>query len=144
MARITRAKPLKNSSPCSASLTSSSSSNDAPAQNGPVPSLRNTMTRAAASFPSQSIASAIRWRSAPGRELPLGWQKVTVPMPSEIVMETSPPATVVPGTFDLVSMRTRYTHSSVRRLSESFLAVYILTSGDNHGTPAERLRSSLP
>src|ERR1043166_9562098 len=90
IARITRTKPEKNRFPAAASRTALSSSNDAPAQNAPVPVLRSTMTRAAGSRPAASIAFASFPSSAPGSELLLGCPNRTMAIFSRISSSTVP------------------------------------------------------
>src|ERR1051325_11378190 len=90
IARITLANPEKNRSPAGLSPTVLSSSNEAPAQNGPLPSLRSPITRAAGARPAAPIASASFPSSAPGSELLLGCPKVTVATPSRTWVPTVP------------------------------------------------------
>jgi hypothetical protein len=92
IASTTRENPLKNSFPAAGSATAVNSSNEAPAQKGPVPPLRSTITRAAGSAPSAAIAAASWSSSSAGRELPLGWLNSTVPMPSATEVRTTPSA----------------------------------------------------
>ena len=81
MARITPAKPLKNCWPCAGSESDASSSNDAPAQNGPVPPLCNTITRTAGSWLTRVTVAASSRSRTPGSELLLGWKNSMRPMP---------------------------------------------------------------
>ena len=90
MARITPAKPLKKVAACSAVSMAVSSSNEAPAQKGPVPPLRSTSTFTAGSAESARMVAASSRRRAPGRELDLGWKNSTVPIPWSTVTETVP------------------------------------------------------
>jgi hypothetical protein len=72
IARISRAKPRKNSLPAAASRMEVSSANDAPAQNGPVPSLRSTITRASGFAASSSTVAARPAQQRARQRVPLG------------------------------------------------------------------------
>ncbi len=72
IARITLENPLKNSRPSSGVATRVSSSKEAPAQNGPGPPLRSTITRAESSFAKVVISAASRRSRVPGIEFPFG------------------------------------------------------------------------
>ena len=93
MARITREKPLKNRWPSAASATAVNSSNEAPAQNAPVPALRSTMTRASSFAPSAVMAAARSSSSLAGSELLLGCANSTAPTPCATETETVPSGT---------------------------------------------------
>src|SRR5437588_171093 len=73
---MTRAKPLKNSCPCSRLPMLISSSNDAPAQNGPSPSLLKRMTHSRPASPADDPAkvAAFEARIASGESIePKDW-----------------------------------------------------------------------
>src|SRR5262245_61239394 len=95
IARITRAKPMKNSLPSASSPIAESSSNDAPAQKAPVPALRMTITRTSSRTPTDEISSAIPRSSQDGSELLLGCQKSTRATPSATALLTEPDSFIV-------------------------------------------------
>ena len=64
---------MKNSLPASGESIRLSSSNDAPAQNEPAPSLRNTTTRVAGCLLTAVMRLAMSVKIAAGSELLFGW-----------------------------------------------------------------------
>jgi len=73
IAMMMRANPMKNSLPDSGESICFSSSNDAPAQNVPAPSLRTTTTLQAGCLLTAAMRFAISFRIAAGSELLFGW-----------------------------------------------------------------------
>src|SRR3954466_15300838 len=91
IARITPAKPRKNALPAVSSAIDLSSSNEAPAQKGPSPSLRRTMTLTSSLAAVCSMVPASSRSRAPGSELPLVPPKETVAIASETLVCTGMP-----------------------------------------------------